>query len=107
FFVSIWIYLVFLMVIGFGYSYFWSAATIIYLLMRQKVDDTDLDEVYLEEEDAEDVYTPPPPEAVPAKAGATPLAMVEPPVLRPPPAAPAPPPAPTTTPDGNLPGANP
>lgn len=49
--VSFWITLVFLMVLGFGYSFFWSAATIIYLLMRKKVDDIDLDEVYLEETD--------------------------------------------------------
>lgn len=110
FFVSIWVYLVFLMIIGFGYSYFWSAATIIYLLMRQAVDDTDLDEVYLEEEEAEDVYTPPPPlDATPTKTSAAPLTMVEPPSLRTPQPAPppAPPPAATGTPDGNLPGANP
>ncbi len=49
--VSFWITLVFLMVLGFGYSFFWTAATMIYLLMRKKVDDIDLDEVYLEETD--------------------------------------------------------
>jgi hypothetical protein len=30
FLVSVWIYLVFLMIVGFGYSYFWSASTILY-----------------------------------------------------------------------------
>jgi hypothetical protein len=44
------------MIVGFGYSYFWGASTIVYLLMRRKVDDTDLDEVYLEEEEMEDSY---------------------------------------------------
>ena len=46
--------------IGFGYSYFWTAATIIYFLMRQKVDDTDLDEVYLEEDHGPAVRAQPP-----------------------------------------------
>jgi hypothetical protein len=80
--VAFWLYLAFLCVIGFGYSYFWSASTIIYLLMRQKVDDTDLDEVYLEEEDLEEPYTTPgePGTSVPpAPSG---LQMVESPSLR-------------------------
>ena len=49
--VAVWITLVLLLVIGFGYSYFWTAGTIIYLLMRQKVDDAEIDEIYLEEEE--------------------------------------------------------
>jgi hypothetical protein len=57
--VAFWLYLVFLLMIGFGYSFFWSASAIIYLLMRRKVDDTDLDEVHLEEEDMEEPFTPP------------------------------------------------
>jgi len=81
--VAFWLYLVFLMVIGFGYSYFWSASTIIYLLMRRKVDDTDLDEVYLDEEDSEEAYSP---SLTPAPASATTgsgqLQMVEAPALR-------------------------
>ncbi len=47
----IWVGLIFMLVLAFGYSYFWSASSIIYLLMRRKVDDAELDEVYLEEED--------------------------------------------------------
>src|SRR5207302_9153548 len=54
--VAIWLYLAFLMVIGFGYSYFWCSSTIIYLLMRRHVDDTELDEIYIEEDETEDAY---------------------------------------------------
>lgn len=80
--VAAWLWLVFLIMIGFGYSYFWSASTIIYLLMRRNVDDTDMDEVYLEADESEDVYSPPPPTATaPAPTSAT-LTMVESPTLR-------------------------
>src|SRR5262249_52868157 len=54
---SVYTYVIFLLVIGFSYCYFWSASTVIYLLMRRKVDDTELDEIYLEEEEPEDTYT--------------------------------------------------
>src|SRR5205085_5215186 len=54
--VSIWLYLLFLLIVGFGYSFFWTASTIIYLLMRHKVDDTDLDEIHLEEEETEEPF---------------------------------------------------
>jgi hypothetical protein len=57
--VAFWLFLIFLLMIGFGYSFFWSASAIIYLLMRHKVDDTDLDEVHLEEEDMEEPFMPP------------------------------------------------
>jgi hypothetical protein len=57
--VSFWITLLFLMVLGFGYSFFWTTSTMIYLLMRRKVDDTDLDEVYLEEEESADMFGSP------------------------------------------------
>ena len=81
--VAFWLYLVFLMVIGFGYSYFWSASTIIYLLMRRKVDDTEMDEVYVEEDETEEAYSMPittsPGHAPAASGGTTPLSMVEPP----------------------------
>lgn len=96
--VSFWLGLVFLLVVGFGYSYFWSASTIIYLLMRKNVDAAELDEVYLEDDD-QDTYGGPlstPAAAAPdARPGAS-LTMVEPPALRTPstaepPAAAAPP----------------
>jgi hypothetical protein len=81
--VAFWLYLLFVLMIGFGYSYFWSASTIIYLLMRRKVDDTDFDEVYLEDEDLDESYSAAPvsASAQPAAAGA-PLQMVESPTLR-------------------------
>lgn len=76
--VTLWLALLFLFVVGFGYSYFWCASTIIYLLMRRNVDDTELDEVYLEEDEAEDLYGAPaaaPPS--PAAPTTTPLTVVE------------------------------
>jgi hypothetical protein len=83
FMVAFWLYLAFLMVVGFGYSYFWSASTIIYLLMRRKVDDTEMDEVYVEEDEEEPAYSMPittSPSTAPAATGpggTTPLSMVE------------------------------
>jgi hypothetical protein len=58
FVVSVCLYVLFLLIVGFSYSYFWTASTIIYLLMRRKVDDTELDEIHLEEE-PEQTWTPP------------------------------------------------
>jgi hypothetical protein len=58
-FVGVWIGLFFLMIVGFGYSYFWTASTLIYFLMRKHVDDTEMDEVYFEEGETE-----PPPSSV-------------------------------------------
>ena len=84
--VGIWLSLLFLLVLGFSYSYFWTACTILYFLMRKCVDDIDLDEVHLEDDD---VAAPPPPPAPPAaapKPGTIPLSVVE---------SPAPMPAPT------------
>jgi hypothetical protein len=90
FMVSLWVTLIFLLVIGFNYSYYFTAFTMIYLLMRRKVDDTELDEVYLEEDEAEEPLLPPAPATAPA-GSQTPLAMVEPPA---PPAGDGNPPAP-------------
>jgi hypothetical protein len=87
---AIWLGLLFLLIIGFGYSYFWCAGTLIYLLMRRSVDAAEMDEVYLEEEEPEGTYTPqpaPPPSSSAIKPG-PPLTMVESPSLRPAPAAP-------------------
>jgi hypothetical protein len=99
--VAFWLGLAFLMVIGFSYSYFWSASTIIYLLMRRKVDDTEIDEVYLEEEDTEEPYgaptAPPSGTSQPITTAGAPQ-MVEAPTLRP--SAPVGSPPPATTPAG-------
>jgi hypothetical protein len=92
--VTFWLGLVFLLILGFGYSYFWTAATIIYLLMRKNVDSAEIDEVYLEEDDQEPAFPAPPPAPVPPPAGKATLTMVEPPTLRTPaPAEPPPVPA--------------
>ena len=47
-----------LMMVAFVYSYFWSASTIIYFLLRQSDDATDLDEVYLPDEQERDELLP-------------------------------------------------
>ncbi len=88
-----WLTLALLMVVGFGYSYFWCSFTIIYLLMRRLVDDTEMDEIYLEEDEAPDAYSSPMTSASTATApeptgtGAA-LTMVEAPTLRTPTSAP-------------------
>jgi len=89
-FVTFWIYLFFLLVVGFGYSYFWTASSLIYLLMRRHVDETDLDEVYLEDEEGPDAFpqdmtAPKPAPSAPAPGGSAPgggLQMVDSPMLR-------------------------
>jgi hypothetical protein len=101
FLVALWLGLLFLLMLGFGYSYFWSASTIIYMLMRRHVDAAELDEVYLEEDEQEGPYgghfTPPaPPVAATAVKPSSPVTMVEPPALRSPPPAPPPPPVVST-----------
>jgi hypothetical protein len=85
---AIWLGLIFLLVIGFGYSFFWCAITIIYMLLRKAADGAELDEVYLEEDETEGVFGSPMPPAPPAStppATSKPLTMVEPPALRTPP----------------------
>jgi len=96
--------------LGFGYSYFWSASTIIYLLMRRHVDAAELDEVYLEEDEQEGPYgghfvppASPPPSPAAAKPSPS-MTMVEPPTLRtPPPALPPPEPTPSPPPSSSSP----
>jgi hypothetical protein len=110
---SFWVTLVFLMVIGFSYSYFWTAATQIYLLMRKRVDETETDEVYVEEEAPESppIDTPPTGQT-PAPTPTGPQSVpVDAPTLRQPeglsgPAATAPPataPSPSTAPPADTP----
>jgi hypothetical protein len=99
--VTFWLGILFLLILGFGYSYFWTASTIIYLLLRHSVDAHEMDEVYLEEEDHEGplglgLPTPPAP-APSAKPGSQSLPMVEAPVRAPAPSAAVTHPAPVTT----------
>jgi hypothetical protein len=94
--VAVWIYFFFLLILGFGYSFFWSASTIVYFLMRKRVDDAEMDEVYLEEDDADSYQGPltsPAPAPAPPGPGPAPAVRVEPPTLRQPTAPPAPAPA--------------
>ena len=46
-----WIRLVRFVVLGFAFSFFWTSTSAVYLLLRHDVDATELDEIYLEEED--------------------------------------------------------
>lgn len=79
--IGLWTTLVLLFVIGFGYSYFFTAGTMIYLLMRHKIDDTDLDEVYAEDELPDEPLLPP--TTLPGPGTAPPQTqMVDAPTLR-------------------------
>lgn len=50
---AFWLGLGFLVMLGFGYAFFWTASTIIYLLLRKSLESAEFDEVYLEEEEYE------------------------------------------------------
>ena len=108
--VTVWLVLAFMLMLGFSYSYFWTASTMIYLLMRRAVDETEMDEIYIEEDlpDAP-LYPPshsvPPPSAGPDAKGVTSLPTVTNPT--PPPSStlpmvsePTSPPAPPVPPQG-------
>jgi hypothetical protein len=105
--VTVWLTLGFLLMLGFSYSFFWTASTMIYLLMRKRVDDTELDEVFLEEDlpPLPPIQTPvsPPAPASPAVTTlpmtSSPPAPVSPPVSPPAPVSPpVSPPAPVSPP---------
>jgi hypothetical protein len=53
FLISFWVYLVIAILGAFAISFYFSANTIIYYLMRREVDATELDDVYLEQTDDE------------------------------------------------------
>jgi hypothetical protein len=94
---TFWLVVVLLFMVGFAYSYFWSAATAIYLNMRQVVDETEPDEVYLEDE-PEPSFTPPatnfaPPGVIPPTS--LPMVPASPPTPTP---APSPPSVPSMPP---------
>ena len=101
--VGFWLGLAFLMMLGFSYSFFWTAATAIYYLMRKKVDEAEPDEVFLEDDEPEAPLAPQTPvEGGPAATAGTSLPVItappSPPVVppvavSPPPVAPPPPPS--------------
>jgi hypothetical protein len=55
-----WVLCVKLVALGFLYSYFWTASTAIYYLLRRDVDATEMDEVYLEDDQGEQPQGLPP-----------------------------------------------
>ena len=66
--IAFWVYLVVGLVAAFLLSYFSSASTMIYYLLRRKVDATDLDDVYVEEDEGELLGDEAPGEEEPAPA---------------------------------------
>jgi hypothetical protein len=43
-----------MLIVGYVYSYFWSASTVIYYLLRRDVDNTEMQEVYIEGEEEDE-----------------------------------------------------
>jgi hypothetical protein len=67
--ITLWVALVVALLIAFVISFYYCASTIIYFLLRREVDATDLEDVYLDEDEAEPAgagapYTPPAPGGV-------------------------------------------
>ena len=58
--IGFWVGCVKMLAVGFLYSFFWTAAAAIYLLLRRDVDATEMDEVFLEEDEDEPAYGLPP-----------------------------------------------
>jgi hypothetical protein len=69
FLVALWVYLAIGLLGAFAISFYFSANTILYLLMRREVDATELDDVYLEQSE-EDFGETPPATATPADGNA-------------------------------------
>lgn len=91
--VSLWLTLLFLLMLGFSYSFFWCAATMIYFLMRKRVDEAELDEVFTEDDEPEPPLAPP---KIAEGTASTALPVIQPSSVPPTPAAPPvmPPPSP-------------
>ena len=49
--VAFWLGLAFLLVLGFGYELFWTSTSIIYLLLRRGIDTSEMDDIYMEQEE--------------------------------------------------------
>ncbi|NQU76387.1 MAG: hypothetical protein HQ546_08765 [Planctomycetes bacterium] len=76
FIINIWVYLVAGLVVAFVLSFWVSSYTTIYYLLRRKVDATDLDDVYIDELDAEEQLPEVP--AEPAETAKEPTGQQEP-----------------------------
>ena len=59
---SIWVGIVVSLLAAFVVSYAYSSQTLIYLLLRKRVDATDIDDVYIEETEEEELFEAPPEE---------------------------------------------
>ncbi len=75
--IGLWVFLVAAAVTAYLLSYAASATTIIYCLLRRKVDATDLDDVYVEEAEEEELIPTEAPEAAEAQAGEAPSEQAE------------------------------
>ncbi|MSR32886.1 MAG: hypothetical protein EXR99_15435 [Gemmataceae bacterium] len=82
---ALWLGGLFLLVIGFGYSFFWTAFTLIFLLLRKDLDNNEINELHLEEEEEESQYSPvlEQPQAAPGPATRS-LPLIDPSVGAPP-----------------------
>lgn len=58
--IHFWTGCVKLLAVGFLFGYFWTASTAIYFLLRRDVDATEMDEVFLDEDESEEKYGLPP-----------------------------------------------
>ncbi|MBL8823465.1 MAG: hypothetical protein JNJ77_12825 [Planctomycetia bacterium] len=71
-----WTHGLFLLLVGFAYCLFWCSGTVIYFLLRKQIDETEFDDVYIEDEQD---FAPPPLVSTPSAADQGPVAP--PPVL--------------------------
>lgn len=109
--IAIWVYLMISLLGAYAISFYFSANSVIYFLMRHEVDATELDDVYLETSEDEFAETPTVPATAASPApettttGAAPGSTTPPTVIGGPPATSAPPPETTGT--GEPPAGNP
>jgi hypothetical protein len=83
--VAFWLGILFLLMLGFSYSFFWTAATVIYFLMRKRVDEAEPDEVFVEDDEPEAPLAPPKTDAAaPPPTPGTSLPVITAPVSPPP-----------------------
>jgi len=71
-----WVYVVWSLVAAFAISFFYSASTVIYLLLRREVDLTDVEDVYFEDLPAEESAAPTPSAQSPPQGGGTSLPVI-------------------------------
>ncbi len=83
FLLSAWVYMAFAVVAGWLLSYYHSASTLAYLLLRRDEDATDLDEVWVEEDEEAQQTAAPQPTPAPAAAASTPGSLASLPVVGP------------------------